>query len=252
MNQHLKRENCNLLAEADHRIANHFAMLAGHVRLKTTVLARQTTEPSRDEMLLILQSIGVHIDAVASLHRILANDGLRAFTDLDHHLRNICDAFRSGPAYDFVLIENFESGCALPLNQLLPVTQIFAEAITNAVKHGHSSGKAGTIRASCGKDAGGTIVVEVIDEGRGLPQGFDCNTQKGFGFRLVEALSKQIGGLVDYQSSDRGLRFRLTLPLSLTPDLAKPASPTTLRQRLSMFRARRNGDAERKEAASSH
>ena len=252
MDKYLKCNECSLLAEADHRIANHFAILACHVRLKTAALARQPTEPSRNEMLLLLEGIGVHIDAVARLHRILATNRFQFSTDLGEHLRNICQAFRSGPSYEFVLAEEFEPGCALSLDQLLPVTQIFAEVITNAIKHGRTNGAAGTIRARCGKEFGGTIFMEVIDEGCGLPKEVDPKTYNGLGFRLVQTLSKQVGGLVDYQSSDKGLRFRLTLPPSSILGLGERKRPTTLRQRLSMFHTRRDVDENRKVAASDH
>jgi two-component sensor histidine kinase len=250
MGKYRKCNDCSLLAEADHRIANHYAMLASHVRLKAEALARQPTEPSRSEMRLLLESIGVHIDSVASLHRILTNDRLQSSTDLSQHLHNICHAFRSGPSSDCVLAEDFEPGCALPLDQLLPVTQIFAEVITNAIKYSHTNGEAGTIRARCGKEIGGAIVVEVIDEGGGLPKGVDPKTANGLGFRLVRTLSQQVGGLLDYQSSSKGLRFRLTLPPSSTLGSIEGVESRTLRQRLSIFHMRRNGHANGNAAAS--
>lgn len=250
MDKHRKSNDRSISAEADHRIANHFAMLASHVRLKTAALVRRPTEPSRSEMLLLLESIGVHIDAVASLHRILATEGLQSSADLGQHLRNICSAFRSGPSSGFVLAEDFEPGCALPLDQLLPVTQIFSEVITNAIKYGIANGEAGTIRATCGKDIDGAIRVEVIDEGGGLPTGIDPTTHHGLGFRLVQALTKQVGGVADYQSSEKGLRFRLSLPSVSMPDRVEHAKPTTFRQRLSIFRIGGNGGANGKVAAS--
>ena len=250
MDKHRQCKNCNLSAEADHRIANNFAMLAGLVRLKTAALARQPTEPSRNEVLLLLESISVHIDAVASLHRILATNGAQSSTDLGEHLRDICCVFRSGPSSDFVIAEDFEPGCVLPLDQLLPVMQIFAEVITNAIKYGRTSGEAGTIRVRCHKD-GGAILVEIIDQGCGLPAHVDPKAHHGLGFRLVQALSKRVGGLVDYQSSGKGLRFRLTLPPSSMPDVVERARPTSLRQRLSMVHIWGNAGADRNVAEAS-
>ena len=251
MDDHLQCNNCSTLAEADHRITNHFAMLASYVHLKSLALAKQPTEPGRNEMRLLLESIGVHIEAVASLHRILATDRSQAITDLGQHLRNICRAFRSGPSYDFVIAENLEPGCKLPVDQLLPITQIFAEVITNAIKHANTSVGAGTIRVGCRRQSNGAILMEVIDEGRGLPKDFDPKTHKGLGFQLVQTLSKRIGALVDYHSSDRGLRFQLTVP-SAMPSLMDQAKSTTLRDRLSTLRARWVWDADRKDVASSH
>lgn len=248
MSEHPQCTECGLLVEAEHRIANHFAMLAGHVRLKTAALARQPTEPSRNEMRLLLEGIGVHIDAVASLHRILATNGSQSSTDLGEHLRNICVAFRSGPSYAFVITEEFEPGCDLPLDQLLPVTHIFSEVITNAIKHGNTNAEAGTIHTCCRKDIGGAIHVDVIDEGCGLPDGVNPMSHNGLGFRLVQTLSKQVGGLVDYQSSGNGVRFRLTLPPSST-GLEKRGRRISLRQRLSIFHTRWTVNADREVAA---
>jgi hypothetical protein len=49
------------LTEANHRIVNHVAILACHVRLKTATLARKPTEPCRSEMRLLLEGIGVRL-----------------------------------------------------------------------------------------------------------------------------------------------------------------------------------------------
>ena len=250
MDKHRKCNDCNIAAEADHRIANHFAMLAGLVRLKTVALVKQPTEPSRNEVLLLLESIGVHIDAVANLHRILATNGSQSSADLGNHLRNICGIFRSGPSSDVVIAEDFEPECVLPLDHLLPVTQIFAEVITNAIKYGRTNGEAGAIRVCCRKEIGGAILLEVIDQGCGFPMDFDPKAHPGLGFRLVQSLSKQVGGLADYQSSGKGLRFRLTLPPSSIPYVMDRARPKAFRQRLSMFSMRLSMGADRDAAGS--
>jgi hypothetical protein len=75
MEKYLKRNKCGLLTEANHRIVNHFAILACHVRLKTAALARKPTEPCRNEMRLLLEGIGVHIDAARLPLRRNAKEG---------------------------------------------------------------------------------------------------------------------------------------------------------------------------------
>jgi len=62
------------------------------------------------------------------------------------------------------------------------------------------------------KNAEQAVVIEVIDNGPGLSGSFDAMADGGLGFRLIRALAKQLGALVEYQSELSGLLFRLTLP----------------------------------------
>nr|QQZ49959.1 hypothetical protein JKL49_25250 [Phenylobacterium glaciei] len=75
-------EDCSLLVEADHRIANHLAMLGGYVRLKAAGVS--------GEGRLLLETIGAQVDAVSRLHRALATHGQHGAVDLSEHLRAIC------------------------------------------------------------------------------------------------------------------------------------------------------------------
>ena len=84
------------LAEADHRIANHLALVAGFVRVKAGDLAKQSAEPSRASVTALFESIGVQLDAVARLHRSLATNREQPSTNLPELLHAICAPFRSG------------------------------------------------------------------------------------------------------------------------------------------------------------
>jgi two-component sensor histidine kinase len=56
------------------------------------------------------------------------------------------------------------------------------------------------------KENHATIVVG--DNGMGLPEGFDPKASTGFGFRLVEMLTEQIGGSMRIEREE-GTRFIL-------------------------------------------
>jgi two-component sensor histidine kinase len=201
-----------VVGEADHRIANHLALLTSYVRLQADDLARQGAEPSRDSVRILLAGVGAQIDSVARLHRSLATNGPRQSADLSEHLRAICAPFASGLSGTSELIEDFQDGCVVRPDQILPLAQIVAEVVTNAVKHAHADGEAGAILARCRRDDAGAVMIEVIDDGAGLPEAVDPRTGGGLGFRLMRALGKQLGALIAFESSSRGLRFRLTLP----------------------------------------
>jgi two-component sensor histidine kinase len=60
------------------------------------------------------------------------------------------------------------------------------------------------------------IGISVRDEGVGLPPGFDPAASKRLGTRLVNALSKQLGGELTRQPSSTGANFTLRIPLRST------------------------------------
>jgi two-component sensor histidine kinase len=204
--------DCNLLVEADHRIANHLAMLRSYLRLEEQALARRPAEVSRDSVLLVLASLDAQIVAVSELHRALAARGRATSADLAEHLHRTCAPFQSGLSGAVTITEDFEGGCLMAPDQVLPVTQIVAEALTNALKHGPTHG--GGVRVRCRRGALGGALIEVIDEGPGLPPGFDPTSDGGLGFRLLRGLSKQLGALMAFKTSPRGVKFQLALPRS--------------------------------------
>jgi two-component sensor histidine kinase len=56
------------------------------------------------------------------------------------------------------------------------------------------------------------FVIEVADDGVGLPEGFDPAMSAGAGLRLMRALAEQIGGRLDLEQHEIGLRVRLEVP----------------------------------------
>lgn len=205
-------DGCRLLQEADHRIANHLAMLAAFVRLKELELARGPAVPSAEAVQMLLETIRIQTDAVARLHRSLASDGRHILSDLAEHLHATCSPLASLLAGRVEVIEDFSPGCQVAPEQVLPLTQIVSEAITNAVKHAYPSGQGGKIMVRSHQDERGGCVVEVADDGPGLPPGLNPAAEGGLGLRLMRELSKQLRGRLEFSSRNPGAIVRLTLP----------------------------------------
>ena len=58
----------------------------------------------------------------------------------------------------------------------------------------------------------GRLMLAVSDDGVGLPEGFDPQTAKGLGFRVMRGLAATIGAELQIESTCLGLCFRLLLP----------------------------------------
>ena len=207
-------QDCSLIAEADHRIANHLALLAGHVRLRAGDLAKHPEASSPEAVQLLLLAVEAEISAVARLHRKLSAGNAHAPADLAAELHEVCAPFRSGLSGEVVVIEDFQAGCAVMADQVLPLTQIVTEVITNALKHAYADGRRGLLFARLRRLEQGCAVIEIIDHGPGLPTTFNPATDGGLGFRIVRALAAQLKATASFASSGEGVRFKLSLPLA--------------------------------------
>lgn len=209
-------DECSLIEEADHRIANNLQLLASFVHLKALDLTRQPAvrpEPTREAVQLLLEGIRTQIEAIACLHRSFARSGPNSSADLSDHLHNVCAAFRSIYSDKINLVEDLSPGCGVHPDQVLPLTQIIAEVITNAIKHADPSSQTGRIVVRARKDLKQTLTVEVADNGPGFPDTLSPGADDGLGFRLMRELGKQVRAAMEFESSSGGLLFRLTLPV---------------------------------------
>src|SRR5262245_27496142 len=111
----------DLIAEANHRIANNLAMIAGLARLQAGNIHDDGDRFTGSEVRLMLQEFGGRVDAVARLHRLLANPGQPASVDLADYLRGIAEAVIdtvSGVAHGDLQFEADE-GCLMSSKQAL-------------------------------------------------------------------------------------------------------------------------------------
>jgi two-component sensor histidine kinase len=98
----------------------------------------------------------------------------------------------------------------IPSALAIPLGFLINELVTNSAKYarGHISVQFVAISA-------GTYALSVLDDGPGLPAGFDPAKSKGLGMKIVLALVRQIGGALQISSAhdDRGTRFTVTFSL---------------------------------------
>jgi two-component sensor histidine kinase len=56
------------------------------------------------------------------------------------------------------------------------------------------------------------LVIEIADDGVGLPEGFDPNNGKSTGFRVMRAAADQVRGRLSFEQTPLELCVRLELP----------------------------------------
>jgi two-component sensor histidine kinase len=203
-----------LIGESNHRIANNLTLIAGLLRLQASEVAKTGRALSAQDVCVLLEEVGGRIETVGRLHRLLAQVGRGENLDLQQFLHDIAGAAigSMSVAGDILFGPVAGDACAIPAQQALPVGFIVGELITNAVKYAHPAGVKGRVKLDCQRRPEGAILIEVADDGVGLPEGFDAKRGGGLGLRMVRLLADQLGASLSFDSSDIGLVVRLLIP----------------------------------------
>ena len=201
------------VAESNHRIANNLTLIAGMVRMHARAITRESGVMPIDQVRSLLEEIGGRIESIAHLHGLLAKAELGEPIDLSAYLREVSRTVVSTltDGQRAQLTEIPMSACLVAPERALTIGLIIGELVTNAVKYSHPTGVTGKIAVGC-RVAGGDIVVEVVDDGVGLPEGFDPEQDGGLGMRLVRSLADQMKAKVRFTDTGTGLLVQVIVP----------------------------------------
>ncbi len=205
-----------LFAESNHRIANNLTLIAGLLHRRAVSIAREGRPLSAQDACLLLEETIRRIETVGDLHRHLAKAGPRSALDFHQYLQDIAKAAIDSTSLPGAMTLE-PTSCApfkVPADQALLVGLIVGELVTNAVKYSHPAGVRGRIDLHCRRRPDATILIQVADDGVGLPEGFNAKLAGGLGLWLVRTLVEQLGASLSFDSSDIGLTVGLLLPAS--------------------------------------
>jgi len=207
-----RRSATELVREANHRVANHLTLLTATIQLQLDALKKGPEQVSRQAACDHLRAAIARIVAIGNLHRRLSGFAGSSI-DLGQFLSETrSELLASLSAVDRTRVEErISKGCAVTAEQASIVCLVVGEVIVNALKYAHPPDVPVLIRLACRRLKRG-VVVEIGDDGSGLPDGFDEERDGGVGFRLMRSLLHKIGAELDYESSPSGLKFKFTVP----------------------------------------
>jgi two-component sensor histidine kinase len=192
--------------EADHRVANSLSAISSMVRVK----ARGTSIGDARQILL---DVSGRIDAVARLHRLLA-DTNKADVPLAQFLRDVCGAMASAAADEdqFKVSVECSDGLTLRPQAALPLGLLAAELFSNSAKYAHPTGLPTVVRIACHSGQDGMISFIFEDDGVGFPENFDPARNESLGMKIAKSLSDQLRGQCEWRDLGIGLRFVCRFP----------------------------------------
>jgi two-component sensor histidine kinase len=167
-----------------------------------------------------LNTAAARIAAFARTHRRLHLFDQQDKVAIKQHLQDLCTDLACLLSIDQVtqtiVVESPQ--CELPATLAVPISLIVNELITNSVKYAKINF---TVRFESKTPVSHSI--SVVDDGLGMPRGFDPAKSAGLGMQIVLALVKEIGGDLRFMTGMNGRGTMVTLTFFL-PDLEKASS----------------------------
>ncbi len=199
------REKEFLLRELQHRVKNSLSMITSLVTLEINrVRGGESAAP--------LGRIRDRIATLSGLYALLYDSQGVDRIRLDSYVERIVHALvrahldegrRIGLHFSMAPVSiDFKRAASLGI--------IVNELVTNSIKHAFGGQHGGTLRITL-ELAERTLLLEVVDDGPGLPRDFDISASPGLGFGLVRVLAKQLRGDVEF-SRDQETRFSVRVP----------------------------------------
>jgi two-component sensor histidine kinase len=211
---HSTSGRADLVAEANHRIANSLTLLISMVRMEARTIKKGGESFSNAEVRHLLDGVAARISAISQLHRMLSSGSDQSVISLRPHLHNITDALVAALSSGEQLVKVVHTGsdCMVMMQQVQPIVLMLCEIFINAMKYAHPSGVPLIMVVDCTTSQDGQLVLTISDDGVGLPEGFDPSTGGGTGFKVMRSLAAEIGANLDIRSTHLGLSTRASLP----------------------------------------
>lgn len=191
-----------------------------HVYLVSDIARRYgqrtaTGRASMDDAGRLFADIACRLDTLALLDQAAADSGARpGAINITAHLRDVGRlVIASLAAENSVTLElSSPAECLISPRHAALLGLIAVDMVSNAVLYAHPAGVPGNIRIGCEREPGGTLVMQVCDDGVGLPEGMDPASDDGVGFQSMRSLCRELGGDLTFHSSCLGLRCQVRLP----------------------------------------
>lgn len=197
-----------LLREIHHRVKNNMAVIIGLLGLQAShisdPLVRSVLEDSRSR-----------VKAMAIIHESLYRSESMAEISLPAYTRNLVGILQQAMVGPSTAVEIFVEAeeMRLGIDQAVPFGLILNELVTNALKYAFIDRHQGVIRIRVFRASPLEAVLEVRDNGVGLPPGFGGPSSDTFGMRIISLLvERQLEGSWA-MSSDNGACFTIRWPV---------------------------------------
>ena len=200
------------IREVHHRVKNNLQTVAALLRMQ----GRRTTN---DETKEALSAAVERINSMATVHALLSSSEQESL-DLLEMAQSVVSSIEASMRTSKCAVEVIVAGegeIILPAHVITSLALVLTELVHNAYEHGlnirtnQNEGKKGAIRVDISQNSD-MIIMEISDNGKGLPEDFDVSTSQNLGLSIVKTIVSQDlnGELFAYNS--KGAHFQVRIP----------------------------------------
>ena len=214
-----------MLAEVQHRVKNHLAMLVSLIRMQA---AKEVSRKS-------FEALSHRVRSLALLYDELSGSGLATRSDetvpVGAYLSRIAASLAAIDGRGSIRVNVECEEMELPVDLAARFGLLITEFVTNALEHAFEEREQGVVRVRFQRLTRGGARVIVEDDGRGLPEGSDwpgtigqdgiADDRKAFssgmGGSIVASLAQSMDARLEVRSSSTGTIVTLDVPMKDDP-----------------------------------
>ena len=197
------------IREIHHRVKNNLQTIASLLRLQT----RRLRSP---EAKAALAESERRIRSIAIVHETLSREpgDIVHFAEIVRPLARLVEDTASSPELRISFSVEGDAG-DLPGEVATPLAVVLNELMQNAVDHAFPEGTQGAQVSVHLRRDDDHVVVEVVDNGAGLPDAFSLESPQGLGLSIVHALvTGELLGSIE-MTSDGGTQVLVRVPVAM-------------------------------------
>jgi PAS domain S-box-containing protein len=197
-----------LLKEIHHRVKNNLAVISSLFYLESTYATDA-------HAVTVFEESQRRVRSMALVHETLYGSGNLAEIDFADYARILTSEVLAShrlPELRVQLATNLEP-MKMSIDLAVPCGLILNELLSNAFKHAFTHGGDGKITVTLRQGAAGTGLLDVADDGVGLPAALNIETHASLGLRLIRSLVRQVRGTFELFPRHPGTEARVTFSL---------------------------------------
>ncbi|HVV75243.1 MAG TPA: histidine kinase N-terminal domain-containing protein [Mycobacteriales bacterium] len=184
------------IREIHHRVKNNLQTVAALLRLQARRLAVPEARTALEESVRRVSSIAVVHETLSGV----LDESVR-FDDIADQVT----AMVAEVAGAQVVVKRIGSFGILTAEVATPLAMVLSELVQNAVEHAYGEGGSGEVEVRVTRPAAAALRVEVVDSGRGLPEGFSIDGSDRLGLAIARTLVEtELGGTLSLERRDAG------------------------------------------------
>ncbi len=198
-----EKEKEALLKEMHHRVKNNLMVISSLLNLQSGSIRDDSTRAA------VKESQG-RVKSMALIHQQLYQSDRLTGIDFAKYLEQLMASLHSvycRPGSN-IQYEIRAEGIRVDIDTAIPLGLITNELATNAYKYAFRESSGGLIKVDFKRTSNNKVILQISDNGKGIPEGFDLENSSTLGLNLVKMLVKQIKARL-CMNSNNGMEFKV-------------------------------------------